>query len=55
MSFEEILRYYKDINTLARSLHGRWAFDELNIRLPDPTSAEAWFHPCNFLAILSVF
>ena len=43
MSFEGILRYYQSINTLARSLHGRCAFDELHIRIPDATSPEASF------------
>lgn len=43
MSFEEILRSHQGINTLARSLLGRPAFDELHVLLPDPTSPEPGF------------
>jgi len=43
MSFEEILRSHQAISTLARSLLGRPAFDELNVFLPDPTSPEPGF------------
>jgi hypothetical protein len=43
MSFEEILRSHQGINTLARSLIGRPAFDELHVLLPDPTSPEPGF------------
>lgn len=43
MSFEEVLRSYQRINTLARSLLGRPAFDELHVLLPDPTSPEPGF------------
>jgi hypothetical protein len=43
MSFEEVLRSHQGINTLARSLLGRPAFDELYVLLPDPTSSEPGF------------
>ena len=43
MSFEAILRSYQDINTLARSLIGRSAFDDLYVLLPNPMSPEAGF------------
>lgn len=43
MSFEEVFRRYQGINSLARSLLGRTAFDELNVLLPDPTSPEPGF------------
>lgn len=43
MSFEEVLRSHQGINTLARSLLGRPAFDELHVLLPDPTSPEPGF------------
>ena len=43
MSFEEVLRSHQDINTLARSLIGRPAFDELHVLLPDPMSPEPSF------------
>lgn len=43
MSFEEVLRSHQGINTLARSLLGRPAFDELYVLLPDPMSPEPGF------------
>ena len=43
MSFEEVLRSHQGIDTLARSLIGRPAFDELHVLLPDPTSPEPSF------------
>ena len=43
MSFEEVLRSQQGINTLARSLIGRPAFDELHVLLPDPISPEPGF------------
>ena len=43
MSFEEVLRSHQGINTLARSLLGRPAFDELHVLLPDPASPEPGF------------
>ena len=43
MSFEEVLRSQQGINTLARSLIGRPAFDELHVLLPNPTSPEPGF------------
>ena len=43
MSLEEVLRSHQRISTLARSLIGRRAFDELHVRLPDPTSPESGF------------
>ena len=43
MSFEEVLRRHQNIDVLARSLIGRPVFDELHVRLPDPTSPEAGF------------
>lgn len=43
MSFEDVLRCYQGTNTLARSLIGRPAFDELHVLLPDPGKAEPAF------------
>lgn len=43
MNFEEILRSHQGVNTLARSLLKRPAFDELHVILPDPTSPEPGF------------
>lgn len=43
MSFEGVLRSHQVINTLARSLLGRPAFDELHVQLPDPESPEPGF------------
>jgi len=43
MSFEEVLRSHQGINTLARSLLQRRAFDELHVLIPDPTSPEPGF------------
>ena len=43
MSFEEVLRSRQGIDDLARSLIRRPAFDELHVRLPDPTSPEPGF------------
>jgi hypothetical protein len=43
MSFEAVLRSHQGVNTLARSLLGRPAFDELHVLMPDPTSPEPGF------------
>ena len=43
MSFEEVLRSFQGIANLARSLIRRPAFEELHVRLPDPTSPEPGF------------
>ena len=43
MNFEEVLRSYQGINTLARSLIGRPAFDEVHVLLPAPTVPEPGF------------
>lgn len=43
MNFEDIIRYYKCINDLSRSIIHRPAFDELSVAFPDPTSPEPCF------------
>ncbi len=43
MAFDKLLRSYQGINTLARSLIHRPAFDEVNVLLPDSGSPEARF------------
>lgn len=43
MSFEDVLRHYQRINTLARSLVGVPAFDDVQVLLPDPARPEPAF------------
>jgi hypothetical protein len=43
MSFDKVLRAHQNINSLARSMIRRTAFDELHVILPDPNSPEPGF------------
>ena len=43
MSFEATLRIHQRINSLARSLVGRPAFDEMHVLIPNPASPEPGF------------
>ena len=43
MSFEEVVRHLQHVATLAKSILGRAAFDELHVLLPDPANPEPAF------------